>query len=306
MSEVIYNEYETKVNPGQMIRVIIDTDARNEADDQYAVVQALLSPSFDNRGIIAAHYGKKKSLRSMEESYEEVIRILDLMDFDRSLACHGAVEELTDEFTPRPSEGSRLIIEEAMKHDERPLYAIFLGPLTDMASALLEEPRIASRMTCIWIGGNRFPAGGWEYNLMNDINAANVVMRSLVPVWQIPRNVYKKTVVSLIELEARVRPCGRIGRYLYDELMDFLRTTEGDPLRANTEYWCLGDSPAVGLLLYGHIFDYEWMEAPEFGSRMEYVHTKLNRPIRVYTDINERFVLEDFFAKLKLFAEKHG
>lgn len=303
---MIYNEYYTKVNPGQMIRVITDTDAHNEADDQYAIVQSLLSPSFDNRGIIAAHYGKKKSPCSMEESYKEVLTILDLMDFDRGLACHGAAEALVDEFTPQDSEGARLIIEEAMKDDPRPLYVTFLGPLTDMASALMLEPRIANRLTCIWIGGNRYPNGGWEYNLMNDINAANVVMRSELPVWQLPRDVYKKAVVSLIELEVRVRPCGRIGRYLYDELMSFLRTTEGDPLRSNTEYWCLGDSPAVGLLLYGHVFDYEWMPAPEFGSRMEYVHTGLNRPIRVYKNINERFILEDFFAKLKLFAEKHG
>ena len=303
---MIYNDYHTKVTPGQMIRVITDSDARNEADDQYAIVQTLLSPSFDNRGIIAAHFGKRQSQHSMQDSYDEVVKILDLMDFDRSLAYHGATEALTDAFTPQDSEGARLIIEEAMKDDKRPLFVTFMGPLTDMASALLIEPRIADRLTCIWIGGNRYPVGGWEYNLNNDIIAANVVFRSQVPVWQLPRNVYKKVVVSLIELEARVRPYGRIGRYLFDELIEYLQTTEGSPLRANTEYWCLGDSPAVGLLLYGHVFDYEWMPAPEFGSQMEYIHTKLNRPIRVYNDINERFILEDFFAKLKLFAEKHG
>lgn len=301
---MIYDKYETRVNPGQMIRVITDTDARNEADDQYAIVQTLLSPSFDNRGIIAAHYGTRKSPHSMQESFSEITRILDLMNFDRDLAFQGADKALSDAYTPVESEGARLIIREAMKDDERPLYVTFLGPLTDMASALLMEPRIAGRLTCIWIGGNRYPHGGWEYNLENDIIAANVVFRSNVALWQIPRNVYKKAVVSLIELESRVRPCGRIGRYLYDELIDFLHSTEGSPLRHNTEYWCLGDSPAVGLLLYGHEFDYDWVPAPEFGSCMEYVHTGLNRPIRVYNDINERFVLEDFFAKLKLFAQR--
>lgn len=28
-------------------------------------------------------------------------------------------------------------------------------------------------------------------------------------VWQLQRDVYKKAVVSLIELEVRIRPCGR-------------------------------------------------------------------------------------------------
>ena len=38
--------------PAKMHRVIINTDAKNEADDQYAIVQALLTPSFDLHGII--------------------------------------------------------------------------------------------------------------------------------------------------------------------------------------------------------------------------------------------------------------
>lgn len=300
---MIYNDYHTKINPNQMIRVITNTDAKNEADDQYAIVQALLSPSFDNIGIIASHFGKHKMENSMDASYNEVVKILRLMDFDEKLALRGSEEAMDNERVPKDSEGARLLISEAMRDDERPLFAIFLGPLTDMASALLLEPRIVNRMTCIWIGGNRYPEGGWDYNLANDVVAANVVFKSKLPVWQIPRNIYKKAVVSLIELEMKVRNCGELGRYLFDQLIEVLQNDESGT-RENTEYWCMGDSPAVGLLLYGHIFEYDWIPAPEFGSRMEYVHTGLNRPIRVYNNINERFVLEDFFCKLKLFTDK--
>ena len=38
--------------PDKMHRVIINTDAKNEADDQYAIVHALLTPSFDLHGIL--------------------------------------------------------------------------------------------------------------------------------------------------------------------------------------------------------------------------------------------------------------
>ena len=91
--------------------------------------------------------------------------------------------------TPVDSEGARLIVEEAMKADDRPLYAIFLGPLTDLASAYLMEPRIAKRLTAIWIGGGLYPDGGEEFNLGNDIAAANVVMASNIELWQVPKNV---------------------------------------------------------------------------------------------------------------------
>ena len=54
------------------IRVILNTDAKNEVDDQFAIVQAVLSESFDMRGIIAAHFGEEKSKQSMQDSYDEI------------------------------------------------------------------------------------------------------------------------------------------------------------------------------------------------------------------------------------------
>ncbi len=56
-------------------RVIIDTDAKNEADDQYAIVHALLSPTLDVRGLVPAHFGTERSNQSMLESRAEVDRM---------------------------------------------------------------------------------------------------------------------------------------------------------------------------------------------------------------------------------------
>ena len=51
------------MEPDRRRRVIINTDAKNEADDQFAIVHALLSPSLDVRGLIAAHFGTSRSDR---------------------------------------------------------------------------------------------------------------------------------------------------------------------------------------------------------------------------------------------------
>ena len=287
-----------------MVRLIVNTDAKNEADDQYAIVHALLSPKFDNRGIIAAHFGNEKSPHSMEDSYDEVLKMLDLMDFPRDLAYKGADRRLPDEKTPVESQGARLIIEEAMKESDMPLYVIFLGPLTDMASAYLMEPRIAGRLTCIWIGGGKYPEGGYEYNLNNDIRSARVVMNSDMPVWQIPRNVYSQVIVSLAELEYKVRPCGELGRYLFEQLEEHGHTSFARATTRTGEYWCLGDSPAVGVLLFAHMFDYDWVQAPLITDNMTYAKNSQNRPIRVYNRVDHRFILEDFYAKLALFTKK--
>ena len=303
---MIYNDYRFSVPQEKQIRVITNTDAKNEADDQFAVVQTLLSPKFNNVGFIAAHFGSERVSDSMEQSYAELETIMDKMHFKKSgLLYRGATHALRSRKEPVDSEGARLIISEAMKDDPTPLYVTFMGPLTDIASALLIEPRIANRLTVIWIGGGRYPSGGIEFNLGNDINAANVVFASKIEVWQVPKNVYEMMPVSLAELEYRVRPCGEIGQYLCDQLE--AHSYEDAPRLSSFrtgESWVLGDNPSVGLMLYEHRFEFDYIPAPQISIDMAYIHTGLNRPIRVYKSIDSRLILEDLYCKLALFAQK--
>ncbi len=307
MAVMIYDDYRFRVPAEKQVRVITDTDAKNEADDQFCVVQTLLSPKLDNVGMIAAHFGKRAS-DAVEQSYRELETIFDLMGFDKSgMLYKGAPCALKSPGEPVDSEGARLIIREAMKDDPRPLFVTFLGPLTDLASALLIEPRIASRLTAIWIGGAPYPHGGAEFNMGNDIHAANVVFSSKVALWQVPKNVYEMMAVSLAELEYRVRPCGRIGEYLCDQLDEHAQ--QPGPRKSDFrtgESWVLGDSPAVGLILYEHRFEFDWVQAPMITAEGAYVPDVRNRPIRVYRRVDSRLILEDFYAKLALFAQKRG
>lgn len=301
-----YTDYKFDVPKEKIVRLIINTDAKNEADDQFAIVQAMLSPKFENVGMIAAHYGTHHA-DGMERSFRELEVIFEKMGFPKDgMIYHGAPHALPDKTTPVPSEGAELIIREAMKNDKRPLFAIFLGPLTDLASALLMEPQIASRMKVIWIGGGRYPAGSIEFNLGNDICAANVVFQSSIEVWQVPKNVYEMMPLSLAELEQKVVPCGEIGEYLLKQLDEHAHEEEPrNSVFRTGETWVVGDSPAVGLLLYEHRFEFDWIQAPLITADMTYVQTWLNRPIRVYKNIDSRLILDDFFAKLALFHAKH-
>lgn len=303
-----YTDYSFDVPKEKIIRLITNTDAKNEADDQFAVVQALLSPRFENVGFIAAHFGQQRCMDSMMQSYRELETIFELMGFPgEGMIYRGAENAMQDKQTPVESEGADLIIREAMKEDDRPLYVIFLGTLTDLASAYLMEPRIAKRLTAIWIGGGRYPNGGAEFNLGNDVNAANVVFSSPIELWQVPKNVYEMMPVSLAELEMKVASCGKIGKYLLHQLNEHAH--EESPRKSafrTGETWVLGDNPAVGLLLYEHRLEFDWIPAPLITSDMTYVQTCLNRPIRVYKTIDSRLILEDLFAKLALFAQKHN
>lgn len=296
-----FSKYNFDVPDSKKIRLIINTDAKNEADDQFAIVHALLTPKFCIKGIIAAHFGTRRTQQSMQESYDEVLKILSLIDMQNEIDVYcGAAEALKDEITPQLSEGAELILREALADDPRPLYAIFLGPLTDMAAAYLANPQIAGKVNVIWIGGGKWPAGGEEFNLSNDIHAANVVYKSGLQLWQVPKNVYCTIRVSLAELKVKVEPHGRIGEYLYRQMVDFNNLNADNPSWPLGESWSLGDSPAIGLLLDPHEYCYEWIAAPCVTKDMYYVHEQNNRPIRVYNTIDARFILEDFFSKMKL------
>jgi len=283
-------------------RVIIDSDAKNEADDQFAIVHALLSPSLDVVGVIPAHFGTRRTTDSLAESREEVIRLLKLMDLEHEVTvADGAPKAMTDDQTPVDSPGARLIIQAA--HQPGPLFVLFLGPLTDMAAAILLDPTIVHNpeLTVVWIGGNPYdgvhggePSG--EFNLSNDVIAANVVLQSGVTVWQIPWTVYAMVNVGYAELDEKVAPHGEIGAYLVRQLKEF-NAAHVDP---EIEHRSLGDSPAVGVVLTPQAA--RWRHHPV---RMFDEHARMTsvvvegRTVKVADDIDVRFLLEDLFAKIK-------
>lgn len=106
--------YNFPVPEEKMVRVITDTDLCNEADDPFAVVQALLSPKFDNVGVVAAHFGTRDP-NGMQKSWQGLKDLTVLMQLTVPV-LHGAPHALPDAATPVPSEGAKLIIREAMKN----------------------------------------------------------------------------------------------------------------------------------------------------------------------------------------------
>jgi inosine-uridine nucleoside N-ribohydrolase len=286
--------------------VIVNSDVKNEADDQFAVVHALLSPSLDIRGIIPAHFGDSRSDRSMLDSRDELERLLDFLGRPEGVpVANGAPTPLPGPDVPVDSPGARLIIDEARRTDAGPLFIGFLGPLTDMASALLLAPDIADTdTTVIWIGGppygDREWRGTWpEFNLRNDIAAANVVFGSGIRIWQVPANIYRLVSVSYAELRRRVEPCGPLGEYLAQTVVDFNTEYHKVPVESRS----LGDSPAIALMLDPWCAVFRSQEPVRFTETGHCVPADKGANVSVVESIDTRFLLEDMFAKLAEFGE---
>jgi inosine-uridine nucleoside N-ribohydrolase len=286
-------------------RVIVNTDAKNEADDQFAIVHALLSESLDIVGVIPGHFGTHRTDESMLESRAEVDLLIRLLALDHEVVvANGAPTKIPDPKTAVDSAGARLIVEAA--HQPGALFVLFLGPLTDMASAILLDESILENpdLTVVWIGGEPYDgahgsAGPAEFNLSNDVSAANVVLQSGVRVWQIPWTVYSMVNVGHAELDEKVAPYGDIGEYLVRQLKEF-NAWYGGFRNDEFEYRSLGDSPAVAVTLNPGAARWRIHPVRVFDSQAQLTAQIVEgRTVRVADSIDARYLLEDFFAKLK-------
>ncbi len=316
-------------------RVIIVSDVKNEADDHFAIMHHLLTPSHDVRGIVACHFeffarmvtemqrsGKLEAFTkqmnlggeagiaeklaergaTMQRSYDEGELLLRLAEIDDVPLFKGSRYELASRDDRPESAGADFIIAEAMKEDDMPLYVCLLGSITDLAVAYLKQPQIANRLTAIWIGGAAYPAGGREFNLMQDIEAANVLFESAMPFWQVPSNVYSTMEFSFAELVSKVKPCGAIGDYLCRQMLDFHQKMAASPGDfPNAEAWSIGDNPTVSVLLQSKgRCCWHTEQAPHINEDCSYSPRPNSREIRVYDSVDTRLTLDDLFAKLQL------
>jgi inosine-uridine nucleoside N-ribohydrolase len=208
--------------PAGLVHAVIDTDAYNEIDDQFAVVYALLSPErIRVEALYAAPFHNERSAGpddGMQQSYDELHRLLQRLPQHRSMPVHhGARAWLPASALPVPSPAADDLIMRANRAEE-PLFVLTIGAPTNVASALLLEPGIAERIVVVWLGGN---PGYWhravEFNVEQDLHASHVLLDSGVPLVHIPcRNVTEHLRTTQAEMDRFVRGHGAIGNYLAD------------------------------------------------------------------------------------------
>lgn len=286
------------------VRVIVDTDAKNEADDQFAIMQHLLSPSFDVVGIIASHFEQKAGFTgdTMEKSYQEVRHLLELADIEDVPAFRGCIGPLASQADAPNSEGVDFLIREALRDDPRPLYIAVQGAMTNVAAALNREPSIGERITVLWNGGGPYPAGRWEFNAAQDPAAVRALLESTAAVWQTPQNVYCTLEVTFAEIALKIASCGELGQYLLRQLEEECER-EFDPnfMLRTGENWILGDNTTAAVLLQNRRRgNWHMRPAPVLAEDMTYRENPDGKPIRVYDSIDVRMTLEDLFSKMQL------
>ncbi len=291
--------------PGtQPVDVVIDTDTFNEVDDQFALAYLLRNARrLRLQAIYAAPFFNEKAAsprEGMEKSYQEILKVLELAGEPeyRRLVYKGADRFLPGASEPVVSDASQDLVRRAMAHSpERPLYVIGIAAATNLASALLQRPEIRDRMVVVWLGGSAYHRMEQEeFNLIEDLLAAQVLFGSGVPLVQLPCwGVVEHFTISRSELERHLLPANPLCRYLASNVIQEVQSYSRDLCWTKT----IWDVTAVAWLLNegGRFMEDRLVPAP-IPLRAGYEFPETSHPMRYVSHIQRDALVSSLFQTL--------
>ena len=161
------------------VRILLDTDANNEIDDQHAIAYMLLSGDvFLVEGLTV---NRTNNGGDIEAQALEAERVVGLCNMHPALPVTRGASSSFGEIVSRidkprfdGSDAVNLIIQRAEAYDGQKLVLLAIGKLTNVALALKKRPDIVDKVKLVWLGSN-YPKPG-EYNLEADPESLNFVL----------------------------------------------------------------------------------------------------------------------------------
>jgi purine nucleosidase len=222
-------------------KIIIDTDPGQ--DDAVAILLALASPKeLDVLGIVAV--AGNVGLANNSRNARKIVELSGRSDVPIYAGCSRPMRRplvtaehvhgdsgLDGPTLPEPKlrletmHGVDFLIDTLMSHDTGTVTLCALGPLTNIAMALVKAPDIALRIKeIVMMGGAYFEVGNItpaaEFNLYVDPEAADVVMRSGVPITMVPLDV-THMMLSTRERIASIRRSGNATGEAVAQMLEF-------------------------------------------------------------------------------------
>lgn len=193
----------------EKIRVIIDTDIGDDVDDALALALALSSPELDIVGVTTVFRNTtlraklaKKLLQVFDRPDIPVIKGIEkplVNDWDRTL-IPPQVQAVEEEIEVDEKIRAVDFIIENVLNAPGEIVLVTLGPLTNIATALIEEPGLKDRTRIHMMGGmysQAFP----EWNIHCDPEAARIVFDSGIPITMVGLDVTLKCRLSKTEVD---------------------------------------------------------------------------------------------------------
>ena len=278
------NDILNDIKSSKIKKMIIDTDAANEIDDQFAISYAALSPKIEllsaNSALHDDGYGHESGVI---RSYDEILKTLALAVPNEKVPVYmGARKPMSDEKIPVGSAAADNIINTVLASDER-VYVVAIGAITNVVSAVLKAPEIADNMAVVWLGGNSHDRGELhEFNFHQDPVAGKTLFDLNVPLIQLPAmGLTSELVTSIHELRYYLKGKNSLCDFLLARCEDYSSIQE---YCASKVIW---DIAGVACLTIPEAFKFTVTPKPTVTSQRTYVFDP-SRPPYIYVSRLDR------------------
>jgi inosine-uridine nucleoside N-ribohydrolase len=278
------------------IPLIIDADTANELDDLFAIARAISEPNFNILAINSAQFNNSPlaSSNSVMESQLLNKKLASIMKRKDIILPLGSNNKLISNKSPQISEASEFIIKSAheLKKGEK-LNLVILGPCTNIASAIIQDPSIISKIKVyylgIWHNAKTNFYNKKEFNSGNDSIALEVLLNTKdLDFTLMSATTSQKLIFTKDEVKLNFTNNSSLGRLLIERWGNFNRWwTKEDPDKKSWIMWDLAlieaiSSPKLALI--------ETFFTPK---------ENLKREIDIYTLIDVNEMKKNFWSKIK-------
>lgn len=279
----------------EKLNIILDTDTYNEADDQFALSYLIQSQDrFNIEAITIAPYQNDNDLsieEGIKKSYQEVLKICNWLNFNtRNKVYTGSTEYIQDGYN-QTNEAVEKIIEIALKNKKT--YIMAIGAITNVAMAIIKEPKILDKIEVIWLGGHSIlNKDNNEFNFRQDVQAVKIVFESKVKLTVIPcKNIASNLKTTIYELEHYLKDKNELCNYLCNRFYN-----DGKHgIQTRRVIW---DISVIAYLINRNWFETTQIHCPTINHDTSYNLNTTNHLITMVHYLNSEKIYEDLFKKL--------
>jgi purine nucleosidase len=288
------------------VRYIIDADTGNEMDDLYAIVQSLIDPDGQVVALNSAHFNNMEIVTTgVWHSYnlrcynpvtvsqlenKRLVAALGITDLPMPLGADAMIGYSWGYFdgAPVPSAPAidDIIARARSASPDKKLPIAVLGPLTNIAAAMIKAPDIVPNISVYFLGMSyKSDSGVWDknsFNVRNDLNAVDYVLNHpwldvvIMPTETAGKLLFNRTR-SIPPLKAKAHPVADILR----DRWDFVRAQRD---------WTMWDMALTYAITKPNWIKVETLAGPPENG---------GRPVKVVTDIDAPAMEAHFWNLIK-------
>ena len=239
----------------------------------------------------------------VEKSYKEILNIFSIMNENpNNKVFRGSPGYLESYNTPIKSDSSEFIINEALKNDDKPLYISAIGCLTNIASAMLIEPKIISNIVIVWTSG--FPSRSLQnntpsLNLVQDKLASQLLFDCGVANVYLPGyHIGAQLTLSLPDMDKWVKDKGAIGNYLYYLYTNNPIHKQRGIIDQTWRSWVIWDMINIAWMINPDWVPTSILESPVLDDNLYWQNPGNRHIMREAYSVNRDAIFYDFFKKI--------